>query len=82
MTAACGWDRDFRYSILITEFYQRANTPRSVKVDLEKASSIIRISWPVESSQSEEMILFKLDDSKRPGTGLLSNQITAGLSNQ
>jgi len=50
-------------------------------VDLEKASSITRIS-PVESSQSRETTPSKSDNSKRPGTGLSSCQITAGLNGQ
>ena len=50
-------------------------------MDLEKASFITRISWPIESLQSKETTPFKLDNFKRPNTGLLSNQITIGLSN-
>jgi len=81
LRAACGWDRDSRYSASITELHQRANTPQSVEVDLEKASSITGIS-PAESSQSRETTPSKSDNSKRPGTGLSSRQITAGLNGQ
>lgn len=81
LRAACGWDRDSRYSASITELHQRANTPQFVEVDLEKASSITGIS-PAESSQSRETTPSKSDNSKRPGTGLSSKQITEGLNNQ
>ncbi|OCL11874.1 hypothetical protein AOQ84DRAFT_172745 [Glonium stellatum] len=82
LTAACGWDRDSRYGASITELHQRPSTPRSVEPDPEKASPIIGISWSTESLQSRETASSKSDNSKRPGTGLSSDQITAGLNGQ